>query len=390
MRLAERVLKLKPSATLAVNALAKELARAGRDIISLSVGEADFDTPAEIKEAAVRAIEDGFTKYTAEAGIPELRQAAADYFNRLYGAGAEAEHILIGNGGKQCLFNIMLAILNPGDEVLLPAPYWVSYPSMIEIAGGSTIVVPAGAERAFKLSVDDLERRRTAKTRACIMNSPSNPTGAVYSAEELDDIAAWAVEKKILLISDEIYDQLVYNPARHHSLCAWWKRHPENFVVVNGVSKSLAMTGWRLGYMLAHADLIKAAAKLQGQSTSNVCSIAQKGALAGLVCGLPRVEEMRRSFERRRSLTLKELSDWPDVLCPEPQGAFYVFPEVHRLYRGKLKDSASFCAYVLEKAGVAVVPGEAFGDDRCVRISYALDDNTLTRALGRMREALYN
>ncbi|MDR2051179.1 MAG: pyridoxal phosphate-dependent aminotransferase [Deltaproteobacteria bacterium] len=389
MRLADRVVGLKASATLAVNALAKDLARSGRDIISLSVGETDFDTPRPIREAAVLSIEEGFTRYTAEAGMPELRQAAADYFNRFYGAGAGAEHILIGNGAKQCLFNIMLAVLNPGDEALIPAPYWVSYPAMVEIAGGKPVEVHTGAERDFKVGVEDLERCYGPKTRICIMNSPSNPTGAVYRAEELDAIAAWAVERNILLLSDEIYDRLVYSPARHYSLCGWWRKRPENFAVVNGVSKSFAMTGWRLGYMLAHEDLIKAATKLQGQSTSNACSISQKAALAALTLGNPEEETMRRSMERRLGLVLEAVSRWPGVLCPRPRGAFYAFPDFHRLYRGEISDSASFCSFLLEKAGVALVPGAAFGDDRCARISYAVEDKILSRALDKIHDALH-
>ena len=287
---------LKPSATLAVNALALELARTGRDIISLSVGEPDFDTPRSVKAAAVQAIEEGFTKYTAEAGMPELRRAAAEYFNHNYAASAGVENILIGNGGKQCLFNAVMALLNPGDEALLPAPYWVSYPAMIEIAGGKTVVVKSGAERGFKIQPEDLERHFTPRTRICILNSPSNPTGIIYTQSEMDALAALAVERKILLISDEIYDQLVYAPAKHYSLCGWWKKHPENFAVVNGVSKSFAMTGWRLGYIMAHPDLIKAAGKLQGQSTSNVCSITQKAALAALSGPMPELPVMRASF----------------------------------------------------------------------------------------------
>lgn len=389
MQLSDRVVQLKPSATLAVNALANSLAASGKDIISLSVGEPDFRTPDLVGQAAIQAINDGFTHYTDELGIAPLREAAAAYFNRHYGAGAGAEHILICNGGKQCLFNAFMALVNPGDEVLMPTPSWVSYPAMIEIAGGVPVPVPAGVERGFKVTVEDLDRLYSEKTRACIINSPSNPTGAVYSREELDAIAAWAVEKNIVLISDEIYGQLVYGGAEHYSLCGWWRKKPENFAILNGVSKTYAMTGWRVGYLLAHPALIKAAGKLSGQSTSSVCSIAQKAALAALTHDLPEVAEMKAAFERRRALVTGMIATWPGVECPQPAGAFYVFPDVHRLYTPEMPDSTAICKLLLEKAGVALVPGAAFGDDRCVRISYATDDLTLTRALTRVAEALF-
>lgn len=389
MQLSDRVVRLKPSATLAVNALAIELARSGKDIISLSLGEPDFRTPPLVAEAAIQAINDGFTHYTAESGIPELRAAAANYFNRNYGIGATGENILIGNGGKQCLFNVFMALINPGDEVLMPTPCWVSYPAMIEIAGGVPVEVPAGVERGFKVTVEDLERHYSAKTRMCIVNSPSNPTGAIYNREEIDAIADWAVSKNIVLVSDEIYDQLVYGGNKHHSCCSWWAKYPENFAIVNGVAKTYAMTGWRVGYLLAHPDLIKAAGKLLGQSTSSVCSISQKAALAALTCDLPEVAQMKAAFERRCKLVSGIIADWPGVDCPEPGGAFYVFPDMHRLYTPQMPDSTALCKLLLEKAGVALVPGIAFGDDRCVRISYATDDAILEKALKRIAEVLF-
>ena len=389
MQLSDRVVRLKPSATLAVNALATELARSGKDIISLSLGEPDFRSPALVSQAAIQAINDGFTHYTAESGIPQLREAAAAYFNRNYQAGAEAGNILIGNGGKQCLFNAFMALINPGDEVLMPTPCWVSYPAMIEIAGGVPVPVPAGVERNFKVTVEDLDRHYSPKTRLCIINSPSNPTGAIYSREEIDAIAAWAVQKNIVLISDEIYDQLVYGGKEHHSCCGWWSKYPENFAIINGVAKTYAMTGWRVGYLLAHPDLIKAAGKLSGQSTSSVCSISQKAALAALTGDLPEVARMKAAFERRCKLVTGIISAWPGVDCPEPGGAFYVFPDMHRLYTREMPDSTALCKALLEKAGVALVPGIAFGDDRCVRISYATDDAVLEKALKRIADVLF-
>lgn len=389
MQLADRVKQLKPSATLAVNALAQELKARGQEVISLSIGEPDFITPANIRQAAARAMDSGHTRYTAEAGITELRQAVAAYFNDNYAAGASFKNILTGTGGKQCLYNLFMALLNPGDEALVPAPYWVSYPPMIELAGAVPVPVPSGAEKGFKVGVEDLEKKRGPRTKVCVINSPSNPTGALYSREELDAIAAWAVQNNIFIISDEIYDRLVYKPDTHHSLCGWWQKHPENFAVVNGVAKTFAMTGWRLGYMLAHEDLIKAAGKLQGQSTSNPCSISQYAAIEALTGSFAEAEAMRESFDRRRKLVMERISGWPDVLCPTPQGAFYVFPDVHRLYNKDIPGSQAMCKLLLEKAGVALVPGEAFGDDNCVRISYATDDETLRIALDRIASVLF-
>lgn len=388
MQLANRVLQLKPSATLAVNTLAQELKAAGREVISLSIGEPDFNTPKHVSEAAIAAISAGFTKYTAVPGITELRKAASDYFNQ-YGAGSQAEQVIISNGGKQCLYNLFQCLLNPGDEVLVPAPYWVSYPPMVELAGGVTVAVPAGVEREFKVTPADLERLRTPKTRACIINSPSNPTGAVYTRAELDALAEWAVQAGIMLVSDEIYDQLVYTPEGHASLCGWWRKHPENFAVINGVAKTFAMTGWRVGYMLAHPDMIKACNKLQGQSSSNVCSISQKAALAALTGSLDCLAPMREAFIRRRNLVMEIIDSWPDVNCPVPGGAFYAFPDMHAHYTSAMPDSTAMCKYLLDQAGVALVPGEAFGDDNCVRLSYATDDATLQKALDLVARALF-
>ncbi|MDL2314450.1 pyridoxal phosphate-dependent aminotransferase [Desulfovibrio sp. OttesenSCG-928-C14] len=389
MDLAQRVQQLKPSATLAVSAMAQELKAAGREIISLSLGEPDFNTPAHIRQAAIKAIDEGFTHYTAVPGIPELRKAASGYFNTLYQAGSAPENILISNGGKQALFNLFLAVLNPGDEALIPAPYWVSYPPMVELAGAVPVTVPAGVEKGFKVTPEDLERYRSPKTRLLLINSPSNPSGALYSRAEADALAAWAVENKILLVADEIYDQLVYTPEGHASFAPWWKKHPEYFCIANGVAKSFAMTGWRVGYLLANPEIIKACNKLQSQSTSNVCSIAQKAALAALEGGLDCLAEMREAFIRRRDLCMEMIASWPGVQCPKPLGAFYLFPDMRAVYNEKIPDSPALCKFLLEKAGVALVPGQAFGDDNCVRISYATSDDLLRKAMGKIAEVLF-
>ncbi|MDD2219668.1 MAG: pyridoxal phosphate-dependent aminotransferase [Desulfoplanes sp.] len=388
MHLSRRIEQIQPSATLTINALTQELRSRGKEVISLAVGQPDFPTPAHVCEAAHAAIRDGFTKYTAVPGIPELREAVAGYFARFYGVTAGSENVIVTNGGKQSLFNLFQSLLNPGDEVLLPAPYWVSYPAMIQLAEGKAVFVPTQPEEQFLVSVEALEACRTPRTRVLLINTPSNPTGCHYPKAHLDAIAQWAVDHDLFVISDEIYDQLVYPPAEPVSLAPWWEKHPEGFAVVNGLAKSFAMTGWRVGYTLAHADLIKAMSKIQGQSTSNICSIAQKAALAALTGSWEPVDTMRTAFAQRRTLALNLVRSWPEVVCPEPAGAFYLFPKVDAYYTPEVPDSTALCAYILETAGVALVPGAAFGDDRCIRISYALDEQTIARALEKIEEAL--
>lgn len=389
MKTSSRIAQLKPSATLAVNAKALELKAQGKEIISLAVGEPDFPTPDYVRDACKRALDDGFTRYGAVPGLPELRNAVANYFNVMYGTSARAEHTMVTNGGKQALFNLFQSLLNPGDEVIIPAPYWVSYPPMVQLAEGTPVAVAASAEAGFKVTVEQLEAARTEKTAVLLLNSPSNPTGAAYSRTEIDAIAEWAISHDIFIISDEIYDQLVYSPAEHASLAPWWEKHPEQVCIVNGLAKSFAMTGWRIGYVLAHVDLIKAMSKIQGQSTSNVCSFAQKGAVAALSGGFEVVDSMRASFRKRRDLAMNIIGKWPNVVCPVPQGAFYLFPDVHRLYNETFPDSAALCTHLLEEAGVALVPGAAFGNDNCIRISYAVDEKTLEESLNKIARILF-
>jgi aspartate aminotransferase len=259
---------------------------------------------------------------------------------------------------------------------------------MVELAAAGPVILAAAPEEYFKGEPADLEKSLTPKTRMLLLNSPSNPSGACYSKEELDAIARWAVERGIVVVSDEIYDQLIYGGTPGVSLCSWWQKHPENFVIVNGVAKTFAMTGWRVGYALAHPDLVEAMSSLQGQSTSNVCSVAQKAAVAALSGDMSGIETMRRSFERRRNLAMEIISAWPDVICPEPSGAFYLFPDVHRHYGSRFADSTSLCEFLLSEVGVALVPGLAFGDDRCIRISYAVSDDTLSTALRLVAKVL--
>ena len=388
MILADRVLNLKPSATLAISALAQEMRSKGKTVLSLSIGEPDFPTPEHICRAAAKAIEDGYTRYTLVPGLPELREAVCSYFTRCYQVTPENDNILVSNGAKHSLYNIIQTLINPGDQVLIPAPYWVSYPPIVELAGGKPTIIPTAASKGFKITVADLERNLTPKTKALFLNSPSNPTGATYTAEELDSIAQWAVDNNILVISDEIYDRLVYAPITPLSLIGWWKKHPENFVITNGVSKSFAMTGWRVGYTVASATFTKAMARIQGQSTANVSGVAQKAAEEALRGDIALIDPMVKAFERRRDLVYGIVSNWKDAICPKPEGSFYIFPDVSAYYNSSWADSSALCSTLLEKQGVALVPGVAFGDDNCIRISYATSDDVLEKALVLVEKTL--
>ncbi len=390
MKLADKFSSVKPSATLAINAKALELKNQGVEIISLAVGEPDFNTPQHICQAAKDAIDAGFTRYTAVPGIADLRKAVSTYYEKEYGASFAPETVVISNGGKQPLYNIMQALLNPEDEVLVPAPYWVSYPDMVALAGAKAVAVPTSVHDDFKVSPALLEKYCTAQSRMLILNSPSNPTGVIYSQEELDTLMEWAINKGLFVISDEIYDQLVYDAPKSATAAHWFVRYPEQVALCNGVSKSYAMTGWRVGYSVCCPPLTKAIVNLQGQSTSNVCSIAQKAALAALEGPKDFMKDMREAFVRRRDMGYAEIQKWKKAICPKPGGAFYFFVDIHGYYRPGLADDAAVCTALLEKANVAVVPGSAFGDDRCIRFSYALDDETLMEALRRIGHVLEN
>ena len=389
MKFAERMKLLAPSATFAVNTKALELKAKGIKVISLAVGEPDAPTPAHICEAAKKAIDENFSKYTPVNGIMEFRQAVCHYFKRMYDVDSKPENVIITTGGKQSLANTLMVLLNEGDDVLLPAPYWTSYPDLIRLAGGNPVLVKADSSRAFHIDVSDLEKAVTPKTKMIILNTPSNPTGAVYSQEEVDAMVQWCFERDIFVLADEIYDQLVFD-GKPVSTAKWWQKYPEKIAVLNGLSKAFAMPGWRVGFTLAHEDLIKQCSKLQGHMTSHICSIAQKAGVAALEGSYDCVDEMRQSFIRRRDMAMAEFSTWPGVVCAKPAGAFYLFPDVSALYTPEIPDSTAMCTYLLEKAHVACVPGEAFGDPNCIRLSYAVADEILMDALRRMKEALYN
>ena len=388
MILSERVLNLKPSATLAISALATEMKAQGKKVLSLSIGEPDFPTPENICRAAVKAIEDGYTHYTPVQGLPELREAVCSYFTRCYQVTPDKDNIIVSNGGKHAIYNIIHALINPGDQVLIPAPYWVSYPPIVELAGGKPTIIPTLASKGFKLTVADLERNYTPKAKALFLNSPSNPTGATYTASELDTVAQWAVDNNVVVIADEIYDRMVYAPATPLSLIGWWKKYPKNFVISGGVSKSFAMTGWRVGYNVAEVGLTKAMTRIQGQSTSNICAVAQKAAEEALRSDLAILDPMIETFQRRCNLAYDIISNWKDAICPKPEGAFYIFPDVSAYYNKEWTDSSSLCTALLEKQGVALVPGIAFGDDNCIRISYATSDDVLEQGLALVEKAL--
>ncbi len=383
-------MRAKPSATLAVNAKAQELRAQGKEIVSLAVGEPDFGTPKHVCEAMKKAVDEGFTRYTPVPGIPELRKAIADYYGKFYGAKALAENTIVSNGGKHSLYNLFMALINPGDEVLIPAPYWVSYPSMVELAEGKPVIVPTTAESGFLADIETLEAACTDRTRVLVLNTPSNPTGGHYPQAHLDEIAAWAKSKGIFIISDEVYDRLVYAPAEYSTLCNFWEKNPEDVAIVGALSKSFSMTGWRVGTTLAHVDLVKAMTKIQSQSTSNVNSMTQKAAVAAFEGPWDLVDEMKVAFQRRRDLAYDIISSWPGAVCPKPNGAFYLFPVLDAFYTEETPDSASMCTKILEEAGVALVPGSAFGDDRCIRFSYAVDDEVLRKSLEKIGNVLMN
>lgn len=388
MQFSERIEKVQPSMTLEISAKAQELKASGEPIISLAAGEPDFNTPEFIKKAAIDAIEQNFTHYTPVGGIEGLRKAGAFYFEKYYRVKLEPSNIIFGVGGKQCIYNFLQIFINPGDEVLIPSPYWVSYPDQVKLAGGECVFVNTTAETDFKVSASMLDKHYTAKTKLLILNSPGNPTGAVYTPSQFSEIMEWAINKKIFVLSDEIYDQLIYAPAQATSASHWLVRYPELVAVVNGLSKSFAMTGWRIGFLAAHPLVIQKVAVLQGQSTSNICSISQKAAIAALSGSDDDIRIMRNAFHKRRDLGISIIKTWNKAICPVPQGAFYFFINMSGYYRSPIKNSLSLCNYLLDTAKVACVPGIAFGDDNCIRISYAVSEQSLETALLRIKTAL--
>ena len=383
--LSARAVGLKPSLTLAIGAQAKALQQAGRDICSLSAGEPDFDTPDFIVEATRQALRDGITRYGPAAGDPELRAAVAEKLSSGNGIATSPEQVLITNGGKQAIYNLFQVLLNPGDEVLLPAPYWLSYPEMAALAGARVKLIPTQAEEGFRLDLTAVEAAISPRSRLLVLNSPGNPTGRVMERQELEGVADLVRRHpQLLVMSDEIYEFLLAEGEQHHSFAAIAADLADRCFTVNGFAKGWAMTGWRLGYLAGHQDVIKAAAALQSQSTSNVCSFAQRGALAAIQGPRDCVSAMAESYNRRRQLLTEGLQAIGGITLVEPRGAFYAFPQLPESAGG----SMDFCRRALEQAGLAVVPGLAFGNDRCIRLSCAVSRETIRDGLSRLTQLL--
>lgn len=390
-RVSKRIAAISESATLKVDAKAKALKAEGRPVISFAAGEPDFATPDHIVEAALIAVKDPKNhRYTPAAGLPELREAVAAKTRVDSGTEVSSAQVIITNGGKQAVYQAFASIIDPGDEVLVPTPYWTTYPEAIALAGGVQVDVFAGADQGYKVTVDQLEKAKTDRTKVLLFVSPSNPTGAVYSKEETFEIATWANENGLWVIADEIYQNLTYDSVHAHSLSELVPELADRTIMVNGVAKTYAMTGWRLGWMVAPIDVAKAAANLQSHLTSNVSNISQRAALAALTGDQAPVREMLAAFDRRRQLAVSELNKISGVITPTPQGAFYVYPDVSGLFgihEGKpITNSLDLCDYILDKAEVALVPGEAFGPSGFVRLSYALGDDQLLEGIQRLQK----
>ena len=393
-RISERIGSIAESATLAIDAKAKALKAAGKDVIGFGAGEPDFPTPERIVEAAERACrEPKYHRYTPAAGLPELREAIAAKTMRDSGYEVSAAQVLVTNGGKQAVYNTCATLLDPGDEVLLTSPYWVTYPEAVALAGGRTVVVDTDESSGFRASVDALERARTPRTKLLVFVSPSNPTGAVYPADEVKAIGEWAAEHDVWVMTDEIYEHLVYGAARFSSMPSLVPQLADRCVVVNGVAKTYAMTGWRVGWMIGPDDVVKAATNLMSHSTSNVANVSQAAALEAVSGDLSAVAEMRAAFDRRRQTIHSMLNDAPGVECVEPEGAFYAFPSFKGVLgsriRGRLPMSTlELAELLLEEAEVAIVPGEAFGAPGYARLSYALGDDDLKQGVSRIQDLL--
>ena len=391
-QLSDRLNRLAPSATLAMSQKSSEMKAQGIDVINMSVGEPDFNTPDNIKQAAKKAIDENYSRYSPVPGYPDLRKAIVAKLKNENGLEYTTNEVIVGTGGKQCVCNAVLALVNPGDEVIIPAPYWVSYPQMVKLAGGTSVIVNAGFDQDFKMTAEQLENAITEKTKMLILCSPSNPTGSVYSKEELAALAeVLRKHPEVFVLADEIYEHINYI-GKHHSI-AQEPGMKEQVIIANGVSKAYAMTGWRIGFLAGPEWIIKGCNKLQGQYTSGTCSVSQKAAEAAYTLDQSAVEEMRVAFERRRNLIVKLAKEVPGLEVNMPQGAFYLFPKCNS-YFGKsngektINNSTDFAMYLLEEAHVATVGGDAFGDPDCFRMSYATSDENIVEAIKRIKEAL--
>lgn len=393
MKLAARVAKIKPSETLAITAKANALRAEGRDVIGFGAGEPDFDTPENIKAAAIRAIEAGFTKYTPVGGTDELKDAIIAKLKRDNSLEYKRSQIVVSCGAKHTLYNLAQALFEPGDEVIIPAPYWVSYPDIVVLAGGTPVIVDTLEKDGFKMKPEQLQAAITERTKAVVINSPSNPTGAAYSPEELKALAAVLLDKEIFVICDDIYEKIIYANFPFENIATAEPRIKDRTIVVNGVSKAYAMTGWRIGYAAGPEQLIAAIIKIQSQNTSNPASISQKAAVEALNGGQGVVEKMVSEFRQRRDVIVTLLNEIDGVKCLSPEGAFYVFPNVSGIYgrsfQGKkITDSTELINYLLDEANVATVPGAAFGNDNHIRLSYATSLKNIEEGLKRIKIAI--
>ena len=392
MGIAKRAMAIKPSPTLATAAKAKAMKAQGIDVVDFGVGEPDFDTPENVKQAGIKAIQSGFTKYTPAGGTDELKDAVIDKFKKDNNLTYERSQVLISCGAKHSLYNIAEALFDPGDEVIIPAPYWVSYPDQVLLNDATPVIVETTAEEGFTLTAKKLEKAVTKKTKALVLNSPSNPTGLAYDRKTLEEIAAVAVRHQFYVISDEIYEKLLYDGFKHYSIASLGKEIKDLTIVVNGVSKSHAMTGWRIGYAAGPKDVLSAMANIQSQSTSNPCSISQKAAVEALRGPQDFIAVMNVEFDKRRRTMVERLNAMKGVTCLMPVGAFYAFPDVSRLFgksvNGKtIKGSADLAAYLLEDAQVALVSGDAFGAEAYIRLSYATSMENIQKGLDRIEKA---
>ena len=391
-QLSERLNRLSPSATLAMSQKSSELKAQGVDVINLSVGEPDFNTPDHIKEAAKKAIDDNFSRYSPNPGYPELKNAIVAKLKNENGLDYSASQILCSNGAKQSVCNAIMAIVNAGDEVIIPAPYWVSYPEMVKLADGTPVFIESSIEQDFKITPEQLEAAITPKTRAIILCSPSNPTGSVYSKAELEALKNVLLQhERVIIIADEIYEHINY--VGKHTSMAEFADIKERVVIVNGVSKAYAMTGWRIGFIAAPEWVVKGCNKLQGQYTSGPCSVSQKAAEAAYTSTQQPVEDMRKAFERRKNLIVKLAKEIPGLEVNHPEGAFYLFPKCSSYFGKKdgdrvINNSSDFAMYLLEVGHVATVGGDAFGSPECFRMSYATSDENIIEAMKRIKETL--
>jgi aspartate aminotransferase len=393
MKFSERIQRIQPSMTLAVDAKAKELRASGEDIISFGAGEPDFDTPEKIKQAGITAIKNNITHYTPVGGIDDLKQAIVNKFQRDNNLIYEKNQILVSCGAKHSLFNIAQVLWEEGDEIIVPAPYWVSYPDMIRYAGAKSVIIDTLSTNEFKITVDQINSAVTPNSKAIIINSPSNPTGSAYNKKELEEIAECALRNKLLIVSDEIYEKVIFDGFKQHSICSIGKEVQNNSILVNGVSKSYAMTGWRIGYLGANQEIIKQIAKLQGQSTSNPTSISQMASITALNDTEADVRQMVDEFQKRRDILLSSLLKIPSVECYKPIGSFYTFPDFSAFYgrsfKGKkIEGSIELASFLLEEGKVALVPGIAFGADKNLRLSFAAPIDNIKQGVERISKAL--